>query len=121
MARPKKPAGEKRSKRLTHYMTADEEKMLEVYSEHLGLDKTKIVQKALDRYFQMVENPPEAIVQSKNAEMMNVDEVMLQGFICTNGHLFWMEWAYPAPPSGCPTCGNVNVKRTWSGKVKKGF
>lgn len=121
VARPKKPESEKRNHRLTHYMTDIEEKKLAYFSEHSGLEKTKIVQRALEQYFQTLENPPELMSQSKYDEVMKIEEDMLRGFICSNGHTFWLKWAWPSPPSSCPICGTTQIKRTWNGIVKRGF
>jgi len=50
MARPKKDPGEKKDKRLTLYLTKSEHEQLNLLSESIASDKTKIIGKALSNY-----------------------------------------------------------------------
>ena len=121
MARPNKPADSKRSKRLTVYFTPQEEERLTMVAELLQTDRTKFIIQAIDKAISTLNTPPPSLVQSKEKEIMAKNEELLTGFICSNGHLFWLEWAWPSAPEHCPCCNSKQITTTWAGKIKKGF
>ncbi|MCL6479643.1 MAG: hypothetical protein K6T65_14780, partial [Peptococcaceae bacterium] len=45
----------------------------------------------------------------------------LGGYVCSKGHAFWLDDAWPSPPDRCPCCGEKSIKRTWAGIVRRGF
>lgn len=121
MARPKKSEEEKKDKRLTFYMTEEEETRLNSVATHLDLEKTKIVAKALTQFLATLENPPDGLKQARHEKIMQSDTEPGQGYICARGHAFWLEWDWPSPPRSCPMCGEQQIKHTWSGRILKGF
>ncbi len=121
MARPKKDPGERRDKRLTLYLTSPELEQLNLLAGASELDKTKILNRALQRYFKTLEEPPRALRQAKREQIMNRDKEQVSGYICVKGHPFWIESTWPSPPEYCPCCGVRDVMSTWGGMVKKGF
>ena len=121
MARPKKAEDAKRDRRLTFYMTDEEETRLNTVAAHMGLDKTKVIAKALDRWIQTLENPPEVLKQAKYEKIMELGREEGEGYICSRGDLFWLESTWPSPPLCCPACGDRLIKRTWFGRITKGF
>ena len=121
MARPKKNPETKRDKRLTLYLTGGEEEQLNLLAESTGINKTKIIARALQDYVKRLEDPPEPIKKSRLHEVMSVDKESVKGYACVSGHLLWLEWAWPSPPERCPCCGNDEFISTWSGIVKKGL
>lgn len=34
------------------------------------------------------------------------------GYICGNGHRFWLDFVWPAPPKRCPACGLPETRQT---------
>jgi hypothetical protein len=121
MARPSKPEPERRTERLTVYLTRQEEEQLNSLSQAANTDKTKIAVTALNRYIQSLEDPPEALRRAKQEAIMRQDREQVAGFVCSKGHTFWLEAAWPAPPRACPACGTDSLMATWSGTVKKGW
>lgn len=121
MARPKKDPKEKKDKRLTHYMTEDQEKRLELVSDFLNEDKTQFVEKAIEeRIIRLNEQPPQ-LRQASHEKIMKEDSQRTKGYICANGHTFWVQWTWPMEPKACPCCGEKEIGRTWNGVVNKGF
>ncbi len=121
MARPKKEPQEKRDKRLTLYLTGQEREQLQILSESTGLDKTKIIARALRDYIKTLEDPPSVLRKERQHEIMRAEQEQVSGYVCMNGHLLWLEWTWPSPPTYCPCCGADEFKSTWAGVVKKGL
>lgn len=121
MARPKKPPGEKRDKRLTLYLTSKEEELLNNLAESKGLNKTKIIALAMQQYVQTLEEPPPALQKERVHEIMRVEQEPVNGYVCKKGHPFWLEYVWPSNPRDCPCCGTEEVYSTWAGYVKKGM
>lgn len=121
MARPKKADEEKRDKRLTHYMTEAEEERLNAVAAHLGLEKTKVIAKALDQFVHGLENPPEALSQAFIGDIVNSQREDGEGYVCSHGHPFWIDANWPSKPDFCPLCGDRIIQRTWSGRILRGF
>lgn len=121
MARPRKNVEDKRDKRLTFYMTTEEEERLSIIAEHLGMEKTRVVAKALDKWIQTMKEQPEQIKQAKYEKIMELDHEDGEGYICSKGHLFWLESTWPSPPLNCPACEERSFKRTWYGRILRGF
>ncbi len=121
MARPKKPESEKKKERLTVYLTKGEAEKLNMLSKSFQLEKTKIITKALDYYLKSLENPPEQLSQSKITSLMDSDTERVNGYVCSKGHSFWVEFEWPHIPQACPACGSSELNKTWIGTVTKGF
>lgn len=121
MARPKKDPGEKRDKRLTLYLTSTEYDQLNLLAEASNLDKTKIMNRALQQHFKTLEEPPPALRLAKQEQIMNQDKLQVSGYVCANGHPFWIESVWPSPPEYCPCCGDKNIKSAWGGITRKGI
>jgi len=121
VARPKKDPEEKKDKRLTLYFTQAEFEQLNIISESIASDKTKIITKALNNYLKALENPPPALKQASYEQIMSREKEQVNGYICSQGHPFWLEWAWPSEPVCCPCCGAKEIKNAWSGLVRKGF
>lgn len=121
MARPKKAISEKRNKRLTIYLTEDEEAQLNGISKQLDIEKAKFVVKAINNEINGLDNPPEILVKAKNKAILESQLEEVRGYICENGHIFWLDWTWPSPPNGCPCCNAKTNFTTWSGRVSKGF
>lgn len=121
MARPKKDPGDKRDKRLTLYLTGKEEEQLNILAESTGLNKTKIIASAMQQYVKTLEDPPPALRKEKLHEIMRMERESVDGYVCKDGHPFWLERVWPSPPDYCPCCGTREIKTTWTGNVKKGL
>ena len=121
MARPKKDPEEKRENRLTLYLTNREEEELNLLADSMGLNKTKIISRALQNYVKILENPPPVLRKNKVHEVMRLEEERVRGYVCANGHPVWIEWSWPSPPEYCPCCGIDKFESTWDGVVKKGL
>ncbi|BAF60627.1 hypothetical DNA-binding protein [Pelotomaculum thermopropionicum SI] len=121
MPRPKKQPGEKRDRRLTVYLTEKEEDRLNMIAGHLGIDKAKFVVKAINNEIARLENPPAQLAQARYEDIIKKDVEYLSGYVCSNGHAFWLDDAWPSPPERCPCCGERSIKRTWAGIVRRGF
>lgn len=121
MARPPKPEGERRSRRLTVYLDKQEAETLESLSEATQTDKTKIVIAALKHYTRSMAEPPEPLRRARQEAIMQQDTEQISGFVCSNGHTFWLEAVWPAPPRRCPACGTDSIKATWGGTARRGF
>ena len=121
MARPKKDPEAKRNKRLTLYLTGGEEDQLNLLAESTGINKTKIIARALQDYVKRLEDPPEPIKKNRLHDVMSVDKESVKGYVCGNGHLLWLEWAWPSDPMYCPCCGTDHFYSTWDGTVQKGL
>ncbi len=121
MARPKKDTNEKRDKRLTIYLTQLEEDTLNTIQSILSIDKTKFIIKSMHNEINHLENPPEQIKKAKYQAIINSKEDSVSGYICLNGHVFWLDLSWPSPPLRCPCCGSKDIEQTWSGKVFRGF
>ncbi len=119
--RPKKAASEKRDKRLTLYLTEAESEKLDIIADTTDTDKTKIIQKAINGYVNQMENPPEALKRARAEEIMRQDTERLRGFICAEGHPFFIAWISASDPIICPVCGNKQISETWEGIIKKGY
>ncbi len=121
MARPRKNEEDKKDKRLTFYMTEEEQQRLNVLADHLGLEKTRIVAKALDTWIHTLENPPEPLKRAFIGKVVKSREEAGEGFVCSNGHPFWVDADWPSPPLCCPICADRHVMRTWAGRILRGF
>ena len=121
MPRPPKAAEEKRDKRFTFYMTEAEEDRLKAVAAHLGLDKTKVIAKALDQYIHGLENPPEAVSRAFIGEIMKSQREDGEGYVCAKGHPFWIDANWPSHPDFCPVCADRIIQRTWTANIKRGF
>lgn len=121
MGRPRKEDKDKRDKRLTYYMTEEEEKTLIEVAKKIDKDKTKVVAQALERFYKQLEDPPEFLKISKSEEIMSANSLDLTGFICENSHTFFIQWNWPTFPKSCPLCNSSEIKKCWSGKIKRGL
>lgn len=121
MARPFKLEGERRTQRLTMYFTPPEEDRLNTLAEALHTDKTKLVLAALEKYVAGLEIPPEPLRKARQEAVMGLKQEHVTGYVCVNGHAFWLEAAWPAPPRRCPACGSTEIKTAWGGMVRRGF
>jgi len=74
VARPKKDPGEKRENRLTLYLTSREEEELNLLAESMGVNKTKIITRALQNYVKTLENSPPVLRKNKMHEVMRLEE-----------------------------------------------
>ncbi|MBT9171963.1 MAG: hypothetical protein DDT21_00339 [Syntrophomonadaceae bacterium] len=43
------------------------------------------------------------------------------GYICGNGHRFWLDFVWPAPPKRCPACSLPETTQTGYGLVTPGL
>ncbi len=112
MVRPKKDPGERKTQRLTLYLTEAEAERLNLLSQTLNTEKTKILTQALDGYIKTLENPPPALRRASYEQIMKEGQERLSGFICSRGHAFWLEWVWPSPPESCPCCWRGEVWRS---------
>ena len=121
MARPRKNEEDKKDRRLTFYMTTDEAERLNTVATHLGMEKTRVVAKALDTWIHALENPPEPLQRAFIERVMNSRSEDGEGYICSKGHPFWIDSTWPSPPDFCPICADRVIRRTWSGRILRGF
>lgn len=121
MARPKKRSDEKKSERLTMYFTPGEFEMLNTLSASRGIDKTKIISQGLNIFLKTLEDPPDNIKRATYEAIMKKDKEDVRGYVCNNGHPFWIEGTWPNEPRNCPCCGSESIKACWDGFVKKGY
>lgn len=122
MARPLKKDFEKRDNRLTVYLTDKEREALNDVSKTQDRPMTQLVIHAVREWISRLSEPPESLRQAKHEKIMGQDKEMIRGFICRNGHPFWIEWVEPMSPRCCPVCGTEReIKRIWDGFVHKGI
>lgn len=120
MARPRKPDTEKRSEKITVYMTPGEKKQLEFLVEREG-DKSKIVNKAIKQHIKTMQELPEPLRKAREEEVQHLNKQKVTGYVCGRGHAFFLEWEWPAQPQQCPACGNRDIRSTWEGEVNRSF
>lgn len=122
MARPKKADTEKRENRLTVYLTDQERDALSSVADTQDRPMTQVVIMAIKEWMDRLLNPPEALKIAKYEGIMKQEKEMTRGYICRNGHSFWIEWTTATEPRYCPVCGSEKeVKRIWDGTVRKGM
>jgi hypothetical protein len=122
VARPKKASSDVRENRLTVYLTDEERDALENVAQLQERPMTQIVITAVKDWMGRLMNPPEALKQARIERIMKQDNETVRGYVCANGHPFWMEWVTPTGPRCCPVCGSEReIKRAWDGTVKKGI
>lgn len=112
-------ADEKRDKRLTVYLTEQEETRLDAVVKHMGTSKAKFMIRAMNREIHQLEDPPELLVQDKIGEIMESQEEPVSGYVCSNRHVYWIGQSQMQPPDRCPVCGARDTKRTWVGTVHR--
>ncbi len=100
-------------------LTSSEYDQLNMLAEASSLDKTKIINRALQQHFKTLEEPPPALRQAKQWQIMNQDKLQASGYVCANGHPFWIESVWPSLPEYCPCCGARDIKSSWSGVDRK--
>lgn len=115
MPRPRKADSEKRTERITIYLTPGERRTLEALAD--GGDMAKTAVKALQHYRAALADPPAALKQAK----LDSETEKVNSYVCNNGHFFTVEIVWPAPPRHCPACGTGEIKAGWAGTVRKGF
>jgi len=118
LARPRKPENQKRSEKITVYMTPQEIKQLEFLIEGEG-DKSRIVNKAIRQYIKTLQEVPAPLRRAREEEVQHLNNQPVNGYICGNGHAFYLEWEWPSPPRMCPACGSQYIRSTWEGEVMR--
>jgi len=122
VARPKKADIEKRENRLTIYLTDQERDALKQAANMQNRPMTQAILEAIHQWLDRLINPPEALRMAKHEQIMSRESETLRGYICRNGHPFWVEWVTATEPRCCPVCGSEReMKRIWDGTIKKGF
>lgn len=118
MVRPKKDPKDKRTKKLMHYMTEQEEEQLITASKFKEESKNEFLHKAVQARILRMKNPPLELIQARMENIMQSEEELANGFICDKGHLFWLQ--HPdLPPISCPYCESKNLQRTWKGLISR--
>ena len=121
MPRPKKQADTKKDNRLTVYLTDTEAEALRAVSERDERPMTQIVTSAVREWLLRLLEPPESLRTARREAIMQEQALMVRGFVCSNGHSFFVDWVEPKEPTTCPICGSTRaIKRTWGGTVKRG-
>ncbi|MCL6442963.1 MAG: hypothetical protein K6T83_05830 [Alicyclobacillus sp.] len=121
MPRPRKAESEKRSYKLSIYLTEAEHITLAHVANSMDRPVAHVVVEAIRQWLDRLANPPEPVRQARYGRVMDQDDEMLRGFVCGNGHPFWVVWTWPSPPHCCPVCGAREVKRTWDGVIRRGI
>ncbi len=122
MARPKKNKSEIRDNRLTIYLTDLERQVLNEVATIKDRPLTQIVILAVRDWIERLSEPPIVWRRAKHEKTMQQEKEHTRGYVCKNGHPFWIEWATATEPRYCPVCGSTaDIKRTWDGIVKKGL
>lgn len=122
MPRPKKTNTAKKDNRLTVYLTDTEAEALKAVSERDERPMTQIVTSAVREWLLRLLEPPESLRRARHETIMQEQSLMVRGFICANGHTFFIDWVEPKDPMTCPMCGTAReIKRTWGGTVKRGI
>lgn len=120
MGRPKKPDIEKRENRLTVYLTDEERDTLATVAERENRAMTQVVIVAVKDWINRLMNPPEPIRIAKHDKIMQEKSEALRGYVCRNGHPFWVEWVTPTAPRCCPVCkSEQEIKRIWDGTIQR--
>lgn len=121
MPRPKKQDEAKKDNRLTVYLTDTEAEALRAVSERDERPMTQVVTSAVREWLLRLLEPPESLRMARREAIMQEQSLMVRGFVCTNGHSFFVDWVEPKDPTTCPMCGSTReIKRTWGGTVKRG-
>lgn len=121
MARPKKQDEAKKDNRLTVYLTDAEAEALKTVSQRDKRPMTQIVTSAVREWLLRLVEPPESLRTARREAIMEEQSLMVRGFVCANGHSFFVDWVEPKDPSACPICGSTReIKHAWGGTVKRG-
>lgn len=121
MPRPKKD-GLKRDKRLTVYLTETEYDTVHAVAEHDNRAMTDAVIGALRDWLGRLIEPPESWRSAKYEAVMKEQSLTVRGYVCRNGHPFWIDAVEGFAPRFCPMCGSqTEIKRAWGGTVKRGI
>ena len=122
MPRPKKSEAERRDHRVTIYLSDDEQNALRDVSEAEERSMTQVVTAALRDWLLRLVDPPESLRKARYEKIMDEESLMVRGYVCSRGHSFFVDWIEPMDPRRCPMCGSErDIKRTWSGTVKRGI
>jgi hypothetical protein len=88
----------------------------------LGADVIREIEaRVLARQIAEYLNKPETLFASEHQEVMRATSVSVAGYLCPQGHPFWIESALPALPRRCPVCGTESgsFRSTWNGTVQR--
>ncbi len=103
------------------YLTEEEREMLGLLAERENRPMTQVLVLAMKEYLSNRLNPPEPLKKAMWERIMREERVWLKGFVCRNGHPFWIEAAEPMQPDICPVCRSERqLARTWEGIIQRG-
>lgn len=119
MARPK--SNNPRSNRITTYWTKEEQETINTVADFAKVDVSKFIVESVMSRINTMENPPEPIAKAKYENIMQETSAGLKGYVCSNGHSFWVDDSFSFVPHCCPCCGVKSFKSAWYGKIKRGF
>lgn len=106
---------------MTVYFTEAEAAEVESIAKFKNTDKAKFVVSAVRSTIDALAVPPPEMAAEKHAAIMDSTTETVKGYICTNGHVFWLDDCWPSPPLSCPACGIKSIRSTWYGTTTKGF
>ena len=105
---------------MTLYLTEHEELTLKEVGQTRQRPVTQLVQEAIAAWLDRLLDPPAVHERAKFDAIMQEDRKTLQGYLCTNGHTFWIDAWEGKDPLCCPLCvNNTKVKRTWEGTIQR--
>lgn len=119
--RPRKAPDKVRIHRMMIYFSEEEKNYIDFIGNKLDSSKNDFIIQAIIEKIERLTEVPEFLPISKQNKISNSQEELLKGFICSRGHIFWVDWSWPSPPENCPNCGSHNLEQTWPGRIKRGY
>ncbi|QQE81547.1 hypothetical protein [Alicyclobacillus sp. SO9] len=122
MPRPKKDVADRRDNRVTVYLSDSEHAALKDVAEREERSMTQVLTQALRDWLMRLLEPPESLRKARMEKIMEEQSLTVRGYMCSRGHVWWVDWIEPMDPRRCPMCGSQeNLRKTWSGTVKRGI
>ena len=119
MPRPKVPAGQQRTNRITLYLTDPEWAAVHEVAAREQRPLTQIFLRALTAWLDRLAEPAPRWRQARSERVMAETSDELVGWICGRGDAFWTPWYAAMDPQQCPVCGTHELKQTWGGIIQR--
>lgn len=89
-------------------------------AEILRDDKSNVTQEAIEEALSMMTYTFYHAKQLHQEHIHDSTQEHVHGFVCGEGHLFWVDWASVGTPvKRCPVCSSQTLSTTWRGVVQK--
>jgi hypothetical protein len=124
MPRPRKPDEERRTHKLSVYLTDLEYASLEQAADTERRPLAQCVVEAIRRWLDSLTEPPQEWLTQKVEVAETRRKALMQGWICPRGHMFWTEWGTAMSVKQCPHCWSERLRQTrelWDGQARTGL